>query len=125
MNGLSRFCWIASAVYLILGMIFGIWMSVTGDHSYAPAHAHLNLIGGILMALFGTFYALCPGAAKGVLAKLHIASANMAAITITPGIIMAMNGTGEALAKIGSLLALLTLGLFLVILIRDSKPASA
>ena len=63
MNTLARICWISSPVYLLVGMAFGIWMSATQDHSLAPAHAHLNLIGGVLLALFGAFYMLVPSAA--------------------------------------------------------------
>jgi len=39
-------------------MLFGMHMAQTNDFTLAPAHAHLNLLGGVLMAIFGTFYAL-------------------------------------------------------------------
>ena len=37
-------------------------MGATEDFTLAPAHAHLNLIGWVTMALYGTFYALAPRA---------------------------------------------------------------
>ena len=49
-------------LYVLVGMGFGIFMGATMDFSLAPAHAHLNLIGWVTMALYGTFYALAPAA---------------------------------------------------------------
>jgi hypothetical protein len=45
-------------VYVMIGMCLGIYMGASEDHSLYPAHAHLNLIGWVTMALYGTFYAL-------------------------------------------------------------------
>jgi hypothetical protein len=47
-----------TVVYLLIGMIWGQYMAAMNDHTLYPAHAHLNLIGGVLAAVFGTFYAL-------------------------------------------------------------------
>ena len=125
MNGLAKICWIASGLYLLGGMGFGIWMSIAQDHSLASAHAHLNLLGGVLLALFGTFYALMPMLAAGRLAKIHVLVANLAALTMFPGVIMAISGQGETLAKIGSVLAILTILLFLVQVMRAPLSRSA
>lgn len=45
-------------LYVVIGMSLGIYMGASDDHSLYPAHAHLNLIGWVTMALYGTFYAL-------------------------------------------------------------------
>ena len=45
-------------LYVVIGMALGIYMGASDDHSLYPAHAHLNLIGWVTMALYGTFYAL-------------------------------------------------------------------
>lgn len=123
MNSLSRFCWITAIIYVLIGMCFGIWMSITGDHRFAPAHAHLNLIGWVSIALFGTFYALVPQASAWMISKIQVGLAQIAVITMFPGIIMAISGTGEALAKIGSLFALATMLLFLFIVVRTTQSA--
>jgi hypothetical protein len=125
MNTLARICWITSPLYLLAGMVFGIWMSATGDHTLAPAHAHLNLIGGVMMALFGTFYTLRPNAAVGLLSKIQAALAHVAVWAMFPGIIMAITGNGETLAKIGSILFILCMLLFVVIVARATSPRSA
>jgi hypothetical protein len=51
-------------IYVLIGMSFGIFMGASQDFSLAPAHAHLNLIGWVTMALYGTFYALAKDASK-------------------------------------------------------------
>lgn len=124
MNTLARICWVTSPIYLLAGMVFGIWMSATGDHTLAPAHAHLNLIGGVMMALFGTFYTLRPTAAIGILGKIQVAAAHLAVWTMFPGIIMAITGGSETLAKVGSILFILSMLLFLVIVVRATAPTA-
>jgi hypothetical protein len=125
MNTLARICWISSPVYLLVGMAFGIWMSATQDHTLAPAHAHLNLIGGVLLALFGTFYMLVPSAAENVLAKIQVAVTHLAVWCMFPGIIMAIQQKGETLAKLGSVLGIVAILLFVVIVARAPASRSA
>lgn len=125
MNTLARSCWIASPVYLLVGMAFGIWMSATQDHTLSPAHAHLNLIGGVLLALFGAFYTMVPGAANGLLAKVQVALTHLAVWFMFPGVIMAIQQRGETLAKIGSVLGILAILLFIVIVARAPASRSA
>ena len=51
-------------IYVLVGMGFGIFMGATENFTLAPAHAHLNLIGWVTMALYGTFYALAREASQ-------------------------------------------------------------
>jgi hypothetical protein len=51
---------LVAALTAIVGMVWGSYMGVTGDHSLHPAHAHLNLLGWVTLSIMGTFYAL-PG----------------------------------------------------------------
>jgi len=48
----------------LAGMVWGMQMGKSGDHSMMPAHAHLNLLGWVGLAIMGGFYAL-PGTIKG------------------------------------------------------------
>lgn len=43
---------------VLTGMLWGMHMGASHDMVTAPAHAHLNLVGWVTMALYGTFYAL-------------------------------------------------------------------
>jgi hypothetical protein len=60
-----------AVLYLIVGVSLGIGMGASGDHSLHPLHAHLNLLGFVLMTLFGLFYRVLPAAAETTLAKAH------------------------------------------------------
>ena len=47
-----------ASVCLLLGMAWGMQMGATENFTMMPAHAHLNLLGWVTLALYGTFYAL-------------------------------------------------------------------
>ena len=100
------------AIFALCGMVWGIVMSATQDHTLSPAHGHLNLIGFVVMTVSGTFYALSPAAAASKLAGLHYWLSLAAVLAIVPGIVMAISGSGETLAKIGSVLTLAAMALF-------------
>jgi hypothetical protein len=60
-----------SVVILLIGMLAGVAMGIEQNFTLAPAHAHLNLIGGVLLFLFGLFYRLVPAAGATTLAKVQ------------------------------------------------------
>lgn len=62
---------VMGGVYLVAGIVLGSYMGGSGDHSLAPVHAHINLLGFALMTAFGLGYRLVPGLADGVLPKAH------------------------------------------------------
>jgi cbb3-type cytochrome oxidase subunit 1 len=59
------------SLYLVLGVVLGMRMGASGDHSLSPLHAHINLLGFVLMTLFGVVYHLFPAAAASRLARVH------------------------------------------------------
>ena len=121
MNGISFTFLITAAVCALIGMAWGIQMSATGDHVMAPAHAHLNLLGWVSLAIFAFYYHLVPGAAAGTLAKVHLAVSVAGVVTIVPGIALAIQESGETLAKIGSVLTLLSMVIFVVVLVTSGR----
>ncbi|HMI97420.1 MAG TPA: hypothetical protein VK479_12980 [Micropepsaceae bacterium] len=64
MPRVSLWFFAVAPIYVLIGMCFGIFMGATENFTLAPAHAHLNLIGWVTMALYGTFYALAGDASK-------------------------------------------------------------
>jgi len=112
-----------AVVILLVGMIWGIEMGIRQDFSMAPAHAHLNLVGGVLLFVFGLYYRVVPAARDNALAKwqgwLHIAGA----ILFPVGVAVVI-GKGEgfiALPIIGSLIVLAAVALFALIVFRTSR----
>ncbi len=45
----------AAVVYFVIGVGLGLHMGATHDHTLAPVHAHINLLGWASMALIGFF----------------------------------------------------------------------
>ena len=60
-----------SVVILLAGMLAGIVMGAQQNFLLAPAHAHLNLIGGVLLFLFGLYYRVVPAAGRMTLARIQ------------------------------------------------------
>ena len=113
MKGLA-FGFVASAAtYLTLGMLWGIEMGIRHNFEMAPAHAHLNLVGGVLMGLFGLYYHVVPAAAARGLAKLHFAVATLGVWVFPAGIAVSESTGNPAMAIAGSLLVLASMLLFL------------
>ena len=107
-----------ASIYVSIGMVWGIVMAATGDHILAPAHAHLNLVGWVTTAIFGFYYQLVPAAAERRLAKIHFGVATAGLLILVPGIVMAITGQGEALAKVGAVLTLTSMLIFVFTVFR-------
>ncbi len=107
-----------AAFFVLLGMIWGIQMSATGDHSLSPAHGHLNLVGFVTMSIMGIFYALTPAAAASKWARPHYFLTVGSVVILVLGIVMALTENGDVLAKTGSVLAVLSLLIFLAMILK-------
>jgi cbb3-type cytochrome oxidase subunit 1 len=119
MKGVAFWFFGTAALSVAVGMGWGIMMSATQDHSLSPAHGHLNLIGWVTMGLFGVYYHLVPTAAEKFLAKIHFVLAFAGLVIIVPGIVQALNQSSETLAKLGSVLTMLSMVTFLFTVARD------
>ncbi|HMM50519.1 MAG TPA: hypothetical protein PKD87_02745 [Burkholderiaceae bacterium] len=67
----SRNFLLIGALYLLLGMLVGLFMSATQEFEIATVHAHINLLGFAAMTLFGLTYRLVADLAKNWMAKAH------------------------------------------------------
>jgi hypothetical protein len=113
-----------SVVVLLAGMLAGIAMGIKQDFALGSAHAHLNLVGGVMLFLFGLYYRLVPSAGTSTLAKvqgwLHI----IGSIVFPVGVAIVIL-KGEALIAIpivGSLIVAAAMALFAVIVFRTAYP---
>ncbi len=110
-----------STVLLIVGMVAGITMGIKQNFTFVPAHAHLNLVGGVLMFLAGLYYRLVPQAAVDALAKTQAILHVVGAIVFPIGIAAVItNPRYEPLVIAGSLIVLSAIVLFAVIVFRTS-----
>lgn len=112
-----------STVLLLCGLVFGITMGVKQDFTLAPAHAHLNLIGFVLMFLAGLYYRVVPKAELGLLPKVHAGLHIFGALVFPLGIALVLTGGPEryeVFVIAGSFVVLAAIGLFTWIVFRTA-----
>ena len=68
---ISRNFMLLGSAFLIVGIVLGMYMGGSGDHSLALSHAHINLLGFVLSAVFALTYKAYPAMAEGRLASIH------------------------------------------------------
>ena len=68
---------LVAVVAAMIGMGGGIFMAITHDFTLAPAHAHLNLLGWVSMALYGLFYRAFPELSGGRLPQVTFLARDM------------------------------------------------
>jgi hypothetical protein len=79
-------------IYLLIGMAGGIYMGASDDHVLAPAHAHLNLIGFMVMSVMGTFYTLAKDQVSIKLAWANFWILNLAVVIMIPSLALLLEG---------------------------------
>jgi hypothetical protein len=112
-----------SVVILLAGMLAGIAMGILQNFTLAPAHAHLNLVGGVLLFLFGLYYRLVPAAGTSTLAKVQGWLHMVGAVLFPAGIavVLVKGPSFEAAPVAGSLLVVTAMALFVVIVFRSAR----
>ena len=89
---------------VLAGMVWGLQMAITDDHSAFPAHAHLNLLGFVALFLFGIFYRLNPTVESNRLATLQvwIWIASTVVMAIGVGLVHTGHPAGDPIAALGA-----------------------
>ena len=108
---------------LLIGEGIGIWMGIGQDFTYAPAHAHLNLVGWVTLCLYGLAHRAYPALAKSRLAMIQAVLAIAAALVLPAGIAYAITSQNPIVAIVGSLGVLLGTAMFAVMFVRHAKKA--
>ena len=109
---------VIGALYLVIGMLVGIVMGIHQDFTFAPVHAHINLVGFSAHCLFGLIYRAWPALKDGALAVAQFLLFVIGSPILLAGIAIAIKSTNATPAIIGSLLVILGAVLFLVIVVR-------
>ena len=95
----------SAVLFVIAGMIWGIVMAVSEDHSAMPARAHLNLLGWVSLFLFGIFYRLNPTVESNRLAlpQVWIWIVSTIVLAIGVGLVHTGHPIGDPIAAVGSI----------------------
>ncbi|HEY5339142.1 MAG TPA: hypothetical protein VIJ85_13125 [Rhizomicrobium sp.] len=100
---------------VLAGMLLGMHMGATNNMTLAQAHAHLNLVGWVSMALYGTFYALERETMVARLAWANFIVSTVGIAVMIPALVMFLNGgndpkwvpmmsAGEGIVALGALI---------------------
>ena len=84
----------ASVMILVVGMLWGIEMGIRQDFAMAPAHAHFNLVGGVLLFVFGLYYRMVPAAGDSAWQNGRAGCISLGAILFPAGVAIVI-GKGE------------------------------
>jgi hypothetical protein len=106
---------VLGALYLVIGMLLGIFMGVREDMQFAPVHAHINLVGFSAHCVFGLVYKVWPKLKAGAMALTQFWLFVLGSPVFMVGIALAIRNGRPGVAIIGSLLIFLGALLFLFI----------
>ncbi|MDR4945812.1 cytochrome-c oxidase [Neobacillus cucumis] len=98
-----------SVIYFVIGVLLGMYMSMTESFDFTPVHVHINLLGWMSLALAGLIYAVFPNAAETTLAKVHFWLHNISLPIMMIGLALLVSGVdsaGPAVAVGGTLMVL-------------------
>jgi hypothetical protein len=119
----SSACFQAAILFVLVGMIWGLRMAISNDHSAFPAHAHLNLLGWVSLFLFGVYYRLHPklDGSRAALVQAGIWSVGVVIMTIGVGLVTTGHEAGDPIAAAGSLVVLAGMVFFGWIVFRNER----
>ena len=116
-----------AVLMVVAGMIWGIIMAISHDHSAMPAHAHLNLLGWVSLFLFGVFYHLHPVIDRSRAALVQVAVWIVGTVILTFGVGLLHTGhdIGQPFAAGGSFIVLASMLQFGWLVVRREQTAKA
>lgn len=120
MPHISKLYFMTAICFLIAGILVGLKMSIAHDYAAAGAHAHINLLGWVTMAIFGAFHALDPRGAGTRLAKVQYYVYTGGVLVMTPALYFLLTGNPslEPVVAVSSLVAFVGVLMFAVIVFR-------
>jgi fumarate reductase subunit D len=117
----------AAVVFALCGLALGIGMGISNNHSLAPAHAHINLVGWVSLFLFSMFYKTHPALDTSRVARAQVGVWAFGGAVMTTGVtlIYAVGPQYEPIAAVGSLIVFAGLLMFAYVVFRPEPVASA
>lgn len=116
MSGLAARFFGSAILYAIIGMMLGLHMGMTQNHTQMPTHAHILVIGWVTFAIFGFFYHQFPARAATRLAAVHFWLAQASFVTLIVGLFLIFSGNPgadpiAAASSTGLLISMIVFGL--------------
>ena len=124
MPRVSAAFFITGGLLLLGGMVLGEYMGTHEDFALAPLHAHINLLGWVTLALYGTFYTLTKDTYSPKLAWTNYVLSTVGVLAMIPMLALLLTAPDGAkqygpLAGAAGGIALLRLLVFLISAFRE------
>ena len=112
-----------AAIYMLIGVVMGVAMGMSGNFSLSSAHSHILLLGWATMSIAGILYMLIPGCNHNRLAMLHFWLHNIGLPVMTASLVLYVYGyqDAEKTVGVGSVLILISLLVFTINLYRNGR----
>ncbi|MFJ7934670.1 cytochrome-c oxidase [Sporosarcina sp. NPDC096371] len=102
-----------SVVYFMIGISFGLYMSVMHVFNMTTVHVHITLLGWMSLALVGLIYHHHPNLEKTILAKAHFWLHNIGLPVMMIAIALAILGVSDVYFPVATIGGVVTLiGIF-------------
>ncbi|MBA3449234.1 MAG: hypothetical protein H0T56_16835 [Pseudaminobacter sp.] len=92
MHATARNFFTLAIVYAIAGMMLGLSMAISHDHTQMPTHAHIMVAGWLMSAVFAFFYQLVPAARASRLAPVHFWLTALSGVGLVVGLFFMIGG---------------------------------
>jgi peptidoglycan biosynthesis protein MviN/MurJ (putative lipid II flippase) len=97
-----------AVLFALIGIILGVYMASSHNHTLGQAHAHINLIGWVSLFLIGLFYERRPQFDKSAGARWQVIIYTIGAVMLNASMaaLLLGNAGAEPGAAAGSILVL-------------------
>jgi len=113
---IDRLFVLTGLVFLLIGMGLGLRMSMTQNFALHGLHAHLNLLGFVVMTLFGLCYRHWPKMQEGPLATTHYLL-HTVTVALSLALLYFLLSDMELAPKIGPVMDMLLVGTYAGVLL--------
>lgn len=97
MNAMTGLWARTALVWFLVTLCFGMFMGMTQQFNYAPAHAHLGVLGWLSSAVFALIYALAREWSEGARAPfLHWAAHNIGLVVMGGALFMLLRSGNQS-----------------------------
>jgi cbb3-type cytochrome oxidase subunit 1 len=113
-----------ASVYMMIGLLIGLIMGISGNHAVATVHSHTSLVGWTTMAIAGLVYIVRPRCAESKLANFYFWLHNIGLPIMVIGLGLQYgygNEQAEKLSGIGSIIVFIALLIFAINIFKSMK----
>ena len=110
-----------SVIYLFIGTIVGMYMSITEDFGLSSVHTHINLLGWTTMTLAGLIYHIFPKLARSILCKIVFILLNIGVPIMMIGLIFLEQ---VVIVSVGATITSIAILVFTVHIVMGLKKGS-